>query len=164
MAACKGCTFYSSTNPEGHVINGAMDDSDQKVSLSPFAWSVLSNDKLAFWSRCLAPPGCPVKPELYFMDDQFKSDPLEDVKGETPGVGLFFKGDWKAVDDYPLEFRIIHFFTGKYSPGDEKDIVNIHDHPLEISATAIDLIKIKDFVRQEDPIKDRKHPEAGVQL
>jgi len=139
MADCKGCTFYSSTNPRGHIIDGLMDESDQALNLSPFDWSVLSNDHSAFWSRLLAPPGCPVKPALYFADDQDKIDPLEDIRGETPGVGLVLKGPWEAVEDYPLLFHIIHFFTRKYSPGDEKDIVNIHDHPLETAVTPIDL-------------------------
>ena len=139
MADCKGCIFYSSTNPQGHIIDGRMDESDQALNLSPFDWSVLSNDHSAFWSRLLAPPGCPVKPALYFADDQDKSDPLEDIRGETPGVGLILDGPWEAVEDYPLLFHIIHFFTRKYSPGDEKDIVNIHDHPLETAVIPIDL-------------------------
>ncbi len=135
---CNGWTFYSSTNPEGHVIDGMMNDADNKLNLSPFTWSVLSNEKFAFWVKCLYPPNSPVKADLYFNDDIKKNDRLEEIPGENPGAGLYFKEGWKKVKDYPVEFRILHFFTQKYSPGDEKNIMNIHDQPLKTMVNSID--------------------------
>ncbi|MDY6933752.1 MAG: hypothetical protein SVZ03_05945 [Spirochaetota bacterium] len=133
FADCMGCTFYSSTNPKGHIIDGVMDDSDKKLDLSPFQWFVLSNEELAFWSRCIYPSNSPVKAFLYFKDDKNVKDSMEEVTGELPGIGFDFRSGWDKVKEFPIEFRLVHFFTKTYNPGDEKKIVNIHDHPLRIT-------------------------------
>ncbi len=130
---CKGWTFYSSNNPNGHVIDGIMDQSDKNLDLSPYKWGVLSSDKVAFWSRSFTPPGCPVKVHQYFNDDLTAKDKMEDSPGEVPGIGFEFKEGWEDANDLPIEFRLVHFFTEAYKPGAEQDIVNVHDNPLKVS-------------------------------
>lgn len=134
---CRGWTFYSSTNPGGHILDGVMDESDKQLDLSPWDWSVITNGKLSFWSRCIYPPKCPVKAYLYFKDDMDIRDKLEDITGELPGLGYDFKEGWDKVTDTPIEFRLIHFYTKAYIPGNEKEIINVHDHPLKISVKKI---------------------------
>ncbi len=131
----KGWTFFSDKNPDGHIIDGIMEDSDKKLDLSPWQWTAVSGEKLAFWSRVLYPKGCPVKAHLYFKDDMTGLDKLEDRAGELPGTGYYFKGEgWDKVEKFPIEFRFLHFFTKAYAKGDEKEICNIHDQPLQVSA------------------------------
>ncbi len=130
----KGWTFFSDKNPDGHTIDGIIDDSDKKLDLSPWQWTVVSGDKLAFWSRVRYPKGCPVKAHLYFNDDMNGKDKLEDANGELPGIGYDFRGeDWDKVERFPIEFRFMHFFTKAYVKGDEKEVVNTHDQPLRVS-------------------------------
>lgn len=126
-----GWKFYSSTNTAGHVIDGKMDDSDKSLNLSPWKWSVISNDKLAFWSRCIPPAASPVKPYLYFNDNANAVDKLEDVKGELPGIGYDFKEGWLNLKTDFIKFNLIHFYTKAYNRGMEKEILNVHDKPLK---------------------------------
>jgi hypothetical protein len=132
-----GWTFYSSTNPKGHLIDGVMDDKDKGVDLSPWKWLVISNDRLAFWSTALYPPGCPVHANLYYNDDSTARNLPESVPGEVPGLGWDFSEGWDKVTRFPLELRLVHFFTKAYTPGDENAVVNIHDHPLETEVKQI---------------------------
>jgi len=134
---CKGWTFYSSTNPDGHVIDGVMDDSDKQLKLSPYKWSVISNKKFAFWTRCIYPQDSPVKPYLYYNDDVIPEVLPEEITGEFPGIGFEFKEGWEDVSEYPMEYRILHFYSKGYVKGDEKNIVNVHDNPLKVSVKSI---------------------------
>jgi len=113
------------------------DKSGKKLDLSPWRWSVVSDDKLAFWSQYIAPPGCPVEPQLYFNDDAKAIDELEYVPGELPGTGYIFEKGWKKVENFPVEFRLTHYFTKAYKPGDEKEILNLRDNPLKIEVSGL---------------------------
>ena len=128
-----GWKFYSSTNLAGHVIDGKMDDSDKSLNLSPWKWSVLTNEKFGFWSRCISPPACPVKPYLYYNDNANAVDKLEDIKGELPSIGYDFKEGWLDLKTDFIKFNLVHFFTKPYSRGMEKEILNVHDNPLKTS-------------------------------
>ncbi len=129
---CNGWKFYSSTNPGGITIDGKMDDSDKKLDLSPWKWNVLSNEKFAFWTRCFAPPSSTVKVNLYYNDDINAKDDMEDITGENPGVGYDFSEGWLDLEEDFIEFRINDFYTKGYKPGMEKEIINVHDHPLTV--------------------------------
>ena len=131
---CIGWKFYSSTNLAGQVIDGKMDDSDKSLNLSPWKWSVLTNEKFGFWSRCISPPACPVKVNLYYNDNANAVDKLENVKGELPGIGYIFKEGWLNLKTDFIKFNLVHFFTKSYNQGMEKEILNVHDHPLKTSA------------------------------
>lgn len=125
-----GWRFYNSNNREGHLIDGKMDDTDRKLDLSPWRWSVLSNGDFSFWSVWIAPPGCPVKASLYFKDDLGAEDPLEENQGEAPGIGFDFNTGWEAVKTSSVEIRLLHFYTKGYQKGMEETILNIHEKPL----------------------------------
>ena len=130
---CMGWKFYSSTNLAGQVIDGRMDDSDKSLNLAPWKWSVITNDKLAFWSRCISPAGSPVKVYLYYNDNANAVDKHEYVKGELPGIGSDFKEGWSNLKTNSIKFNLSHFFTKSYSRGMEKEILNVHDNPLKTS-------------------------------
>ncbi len=129
-----GWRFYSSTNPVGHGINGTRDEEEGAIDRSPWTWSCVTNGKLSFWSKLLTPPESPVRAFLYFNDDRSALDPAEEIPGEVPGIGWDFKEGWSEVEEYPLEHRLVHFFTRGYSPGDEKAIMAVHDQPLQVRA------------------------------
>lgn len=133
----KGWTFYNSNNPSGHIIDGKMDDSDKKLDLSPWTWSVLSKDNFSFWSVWTAPPGCPVKASQYFNDDEATKDKMEDNKGELPGIGFDFKTGWDELKEDIIELRLIHFYTKGYRKGMETDITNVHSKPLNVSSALL---------------------------
>lgn len=128
-----GWKFYSSTNLAGHVIDGKMDDSDKSLNLSPWKWSVLTNDKFGFWSRCIMPAESPVKAHLYYNDNATAVDSHENVKGELPGIGYDFKEGWSNLKTKSTKFNLVHFYTKSYSRGMEKEILNVHDNPLKTS-------------------------------
>lgn len=133
-----GWKFYSSTNMAGQVIDGKMDDSDKSLDLSPWKWSVITNEKFAFWSRCISPPGSPVKVNLYYNDNANAVDKLEDVKGELPGIGYNFKEGWRNLKTDFIKFNLLHFYTKSYSRGMEKEILDVHDKPLKTSIHRFD--------------------------
>ncbi|KQC07273.1 MAG: hypothetical protein APR62_00685 [Smithella sp. SDB] len=130
---CMGWKFYSSTNPAGHVINGKMDASDKSLDLSPWKWSVLTNEKFGFWSRCISPPACSVKVNLYYNDNSNAVDKHEKVKGELPGIGSDFEEGWSDLKTRSIKFNLVHFFTKSYIQGMEKEICDVHDKPLKTS-------------------------------
>lgn len=138
---CMGWKFYSSTNLAGQVIDGKMDDSDKSLNLAPWKWSVISNDKFAFWSRCISPAGSPVKVYLYYNDNANAVDKHEYVKGELPGIGSDFKEGWTNLKTNSIKFNLVHFFTKSYIPGMEKEITNVHDNPLKASIKPFNLDK-----------------------
>jgi len=78
-----------------------------------------------------------VHANLYYNDDSTARNLPESVPGEVPGLGWDFREGWDKVTTFPLEFRLLHFFTKGYAPGDENAIVNIHDHPLGIEVKPI---------------------------
>jgi len=133
----KGWTFYNSNNPDGHVIDGKMDDTDKTLDLSPWTWGALTNGKQCFWSVWTAPAGCPVKASLYFNDDAEAEDEMEDDKGELPGIGFDFKTGWDELKEDNLELRLIHFYTRGYQKGMETDVRNVFDAPLTVTAAAL---------------------------
>jgi hypothetical protein len=128
-----GWKFYSSTNLAGRVIDGKMDDSDKSLNLSPWKWSVLTNENFGFWSRCISPAGSPVKVYLYYNDNSNAVDNHENIKGELPGIGSDFKEGWLNLKTNFIKFNLVHFFTKSYSSGMEKEIINVHDNPLKTS-------------------------------
>lgn len=136
-----GWKFYSSTNLAGQVIDGKMDDSDKSLNLAPWKWSVLTNEKFAFWSRCISPAGSPVKVYLYYNDNANAVDNHENIKGELPGIGSDFKEGWLNLKSNFIKFSLVHFFTKSYSPGMEKEITNVHDNPLKTSIKPFDTDK-----------------------
>ncbi len=133
----KGWTFYNSNNLKGNVINGKVDKADKELDLSPYSWSVISNGINSFWSRTLKPSGCPVKIKQYFNDNMAAKDSHEDVLGELPGIGSVFSDGWEDLKESLVEFRLIHFFTRGYIPGQEKEIVNVHDKLLKVSVSRL---------------------------
>ncbi len=129
-----GWTFYNSNNPDGVVIDGQMGPADKNLDLSPWDWSVLTNNQVSFWSRWRAVnEDCPVKASQYFNDDKHARDKQENHPGERPGIGFDFKNGWKEFDDDRIAFRLIHFFTRGYTPAMISEITRVHDAPLEIS-------------------------------
>ena len=131
---CTGWSFFNSNNPAAHPVDGRMDDGDRRLDPSPWTWSALSNGKVTFWSLAVVPPSCPVKPHLYFNDDRGSLRPPEDVPGELPGAGWDFREGWEQVKEYPVEFRLLHFFTQGYRPGDEAAVLAVLQHPLRVEA------------------------------
>ncbi len=134
---CEGWKLYTSTNPKGHVIDGKMDDSDKKLDLSPWKWSVITNGKFGFWARWFAPSDSPVRINLYYNDDKNAKDDQEDLAGEFPGIGYNFPDGWLDLKTDKIEFRLVHFFTKGYRRGMEKEVTSVHDRPLKMSAKKI---------------------------
>jgi hypothetical protein len=125
FTGCKGWTFYSPISNAGHIIDGIPDKAEEDIEITPSMWAALSNDRSAIWARCISSPRCPIKVYRYHRDDI--------AAGELPGSGLDFREGWDKVKKFPVEFNLVHFFTKAYSPGDEKNIVNVHNHPLKIA-------------------------------
>lgn len=134
--------FYSDRNPAGHVFDGKMDESDKKLDLSEWKWSVHTNEKFGFWTRWFAPSFSTVKVNLYYNDDINYADPMEDSKvedskGESPATGYDFSSGWTDLKKDLIEFRLVHYFTTGYRPGMEKEVTNVHDRPLTVSARKV---------------------------
>ena len=132
-----GWTFYNSNNPDGHVIDGVMDETDAALDRSPWTWSVLTNGEVSFWSVWTAPKGCPVKASLYFKDDKNAKDDHENDPGELPGIGFDFNMGWDQLKEDLVELRLLHFYTKGYEKGMEREIRNVIDAPLQVSANPV---------------------------
>ncbi len=133
----RGWKLFSDTNPAGHTVDGETTGENDGLDLSPWKWSVLSNDRFSFWSLAIYPPGVPDNTLLYYIDDPERVDPNEDVNGELPGLGNNFLHNWDEVESYPQTIILRHFLMEAYRPGDEKAVVNIQDHPLTVDGKAL---------------------------
>ncbi len=132
----KGFRFINSNNPSGATIDGKMDAAEKSLKLDPYAWMLIRGTtpgrKGGWFSRLLYDPGVSAKPYLYYTDDEKAADAPESERGQFGNIGydirnmeLLKKGVWRLTS--------YMYNVPDYRTGDEKELMNILDHPLRIT-------------------------------
>ncbi|MGH9388725.1 MAG: hypothetical protein ACRD1Z_03855, partial [Vicinamibacteria bacterium] len=126
--------FLSSNNPTLVPIDGKMSESEQKMDKGRCDWMLITGPTGTYVTRMVYGESLKeLGKDLLYVDDAERSDPPEEVLGQTPIVGFVMRG-WDPVRrgthhvttyTYRLEKR--------YTPGREKEVLQILDNPLEIS-------------------------------
>lgn len=124
-----GMYFYNSNNPEGLKITGKMSEAQEKLDRSPYDWAVVSGPQGAWMNRVVMGREVPFTKRLYFVDDVAKPDPPENEPGQIAETGYDFGNLMKAKKGVYTFTSYIYVPIG-YKPGDEKQWLNIIDHPI----------------------------------
>lgn len=132
-----GKIFLNEKNPVGVTLDGRMSDREKNLDLSPYKWSVVYGTEKgntgAWINRLEFLDDIEAVPRLYYADDIRAAEAPENVPGQFGAMGYDVakmetvkKGSW----------RITSFMYNKptYKPGDEKEFLNILDHPLKSTA------------------------------
>lgn len=140
--AVKGSTYYSSTNPQGILIDGKMTGSDHNFNREREDWNVITGDWGSYMTRIIIPEYLNenLTASQDIVDDEDALLPPENIPGS---IGYITQD--LNISKVPRGKHTIYmeFYTPpNYKPGDEVAYLNYLDHPLVVK------IKEKEFVSQ----------------
>lgn len=127
--------YYNSNNPEPVSIDGKMSDGEKTINKAPFSWAVVQysapGNTTAFFNVPIFRADGPVKPYLYYMDDDESVDAPENYPGEHGNLGY-------ELNNFQLLKKGVHrlgnvlYALPDFKPGDEVPILNALSKPLKI--------------------------------
>jgi len=131
----KGKKFLNEKNLKPVTFDGVMSDEEKKLDTSPYKWSAAygtaAGDTGAWINRLEFEDDIEAVPRLYYMDDVKAELPPEKEPGQIGALGYDVvkmetvkKGVWRLTSSM--------YNTPEYSPGAEKEFLDIKDHPLEV--------------------------------
>ncbi len=128
----KGSMLYNSSNPQGFLVDGQMDDSEHNFNAEADNWRVMTGEFGTFLTRSVFTEEIleSLNISMGLIDDESEPDPPEKYPGN---IGHLWQ-DWNVgrlhagVHFFYLEF----YFPPHYQLGDEKQYLNYLDHPLQI--------------------------------
>ncbi len=140
--AVKGSTFYSSTNPQGILVDGKMTESDKNFNRGREDWNVITGDWGTYMTRIVLPD--------YFhdyvtiiqniVDDENIALPPEAIPGS---IGYITQEVNVTNAPRGTHTFLLEFYTPpNYKLGDEVAYRNYLDHPLTVK------IKDNEFTSQ----------------
>lgn len=132
----KGMRFVNSNNPKGTSIDGRMTPDEKNLNLDPYSWMVIHGTKPGrrggWLNRIEFDKEIKAQPYLFYMDDEKALDPPESDPGQIGNIGYDIrymetlkKGIWRLTS---YMYNVTDFHAG-----DEKQYLEILDHPLAIS-------------------------------
>lgn len=145
-----GARFFSQIQPEqdGLVFNGQMSDTEKNLDReTPCYWTALySPDEGGVLTRISITPPSGTKgfiPRTYFKDDKNMEDPPEEEPGMS-GMGFSLYQVDQAVaqmaeTNTAVVFNVTIYFKSDFDPKCVRDILDIHDHPLEVHPRPVTL-------------------------
>ncbi len=138
-----GAHFFDKYNPWNPdvVFDGKMDDAEKNLNTTEDRdWVAGFGPYGAIVNRIVFPKEWSfVKKRLYYVDDAQKADPPEDNPGLV-AVGYEFDGFIDIKKGQPTYWLHFYFPQG-FTVGDQGQILNIMDHPLEAKAYPVDGIR-----------------------
>ena len=92
-----GRVFRNENNPVGVTIDGRTDDAERALDARPYDWSSVAgrgeNDRGGWLNRLVYDPTiAPIRPVLYYVDDETALDPPEDYPGQCGDIGYYLEG------------------------------------------------------------------------
>ena len=140
--AVKGSTYYSSTNPQGILIDGQMTESDRNFNREREDWNVITGKWGSYMTRIIVP-------EYVYEYVTISQNIVDDESAALPPEAIFGSIGYITQDlnvsRVPKGKHTIYmeFYTPpNYQPGDEVAYLNYLDHPLVLK------IKENQFVSQ----------------
>ena len=128
-----GMRFYSSSNPQGVVVDGRMSPEEEALDRGDHAWTLLAGPQGNMLARVELGPGLreTLGKQLLYSDDILKDNAPEDETGTVPRIAFSFT-NLMALKKGKYAYNIRFYFLPPYSPGQEKAYLDILDHPLEV--------------------------------
>lgn len=130
-----GRKFYNSNNLKGVEFDGVMSEEEHKLDYGPAKWSVVAGtregDTGTWLNRLLIPPSSCLIPNLYYQDDLEALDGPEEVPGQIGNIGYEIT-NFAHLKGGRYKIVSIMYTLPEYKRGDEKEYLDILDHPLKI--------------------------------
>lgn len=124
--------FYNTHNKNGYFLDGEMTEDEKKLDRSPYSWCAVKEETGGCWiTRLIIKNANSFFPSLYYLDDKNIFDPPENFPGQIGNVG-YELSNFEKIKKGILQLKSIMYNLPKYSVGDEIEILNIIDHPLQI--------------------------------
>ncbi len=139
---CFGIHTYDSFNPYNPevVFDGRMSQAEKNLNTTEnLNWIVGYMPGIgASVNRIIMPrEWSTITRELYYLEDNTGTDPPEDYPGII-GHGYKFKINLRDLKPGQYTYCQNFYFKKGFVPGDEKMILDILDHPLEVEAVKIE--------------------------
>jgi len=137
-----GWNLLSDVDPGWLTIDGCMDEKELQIEKlaadKESTWWVLKGDPGAFFIRVVldrSPEGdkreSPIKTHFFYTDDDNAPSPPEFVPGQSPFPGWWIS-HMEDLPKGPTYFYIIGFLVNDFNAGDEVDLLNIVDQPVQV--------------------------------
>jgi hypothetical protein len=129
-----GSTIHNSNQSQGFLVDGKMDDGEEKFNPEFDRWRLIANDRMggAFMTRTVLTPAIRenIKITMGLIDDDTRKDPPETY----PGLRGYLWQDWDVSRLPRGKYWLFLEFYGipAWKPGDEIPYCNYLDHPLKI--------------------------------
>lgn len=127
--------YYNSNNTKGVQVDGKMSDDEKNMNKEPFTWAVVQNNepgnKTALLNMPIIREDVPVKPYLFYMDDDTAADPPENFEGQRGNLGYELDNfQWLKKGAHRL--GSVLFALPDFHLGDEIQFLNLMDKPLKL--------------------------------
>ena len=128
--------FYNQRNRDGVPVDGKMSPEEYKLDRGSYSWQVVAAQappNTGAWLNRLVfdQKKTPAVVGLYYMDDEERPDPPDEVPGQIGNLGYELKDlENLGAGQHPIKTYMYNMES--YQPGQEKQVLNILDNPLKI--------------------------------
>jgi hypothetical protein len=128
-----GMRFYTSSNPQGVLVDGRMSPEEETLDRGDHDWTLLAGPQGNLLARIELGPGLReiLGKELLYEDDILKVDAPEDETGTVPRVAFSFT-NLMGLKKGKYSYNVRFYFLPPYLPGQESAYLDILDHPLKV--------------------------------
>lgn len=129
-----GMEFFSNSEGQGVLVDGITSPQEEALNREVNqTWMLVTGSQGTWMNRILIGPGLePVHRWLFYEDDVQKIDPPEEEEGVIGKVG-YSLGNLENLKGGSYSFRSYIHFPEHFHRGEEKNILNMLDRPLQVS-------------------------------
>jgi hypothetical protein len=133
-----GMEFTSSSAQEATLVDGRTSPQEQALNRKVNQqWQLVTGSQGTWFSRVVIGPGLePLHRWLLYEDDALQDDPPEEEKGVFGKIG-FALGNLENLKGGHYTFRSYIHFPDHFRRGEEKNLLNMLDAPLEVAASPL---------------------------
>ncbi|HUT52841.1 MAG TPA: BamA/TamA family outer membrane protein [bacterium] len=150
----RGMKFVSQHNPEGFMVDGYTDPSELHLDYGPTEWAAVSGNRAGTIMVHLGlAPRTALYQDLYYADNDDKSDPVETTPGMIGKFGYIVRELQKAGHaPFPVRFAV-YGDPRDYRPGMEAELTGIYQDPLTVETARHEL---KSVWPDAEPVADTR--------
>ena len=129
----RGFRFYSDRNPRGEIVDGFMSPSEINMNYGPAQWAGVSGKPGTIIMTMGLGPVTKLNRDLYYVDHDDRSDPLESEPGMTGKFGFMLRDIQKAGwQQWPVRLGILAT-PEAYMPGIANGLVSMYNTPIKVA-------------------------------
>ncbi len=137
MQNLHGWQLCTDLGSECFDIDGKMDANEEAIAEKEVRWAVLQGPPGGFFFRIIldrtpdgSPQELPMRTAFYYMDNDDLPEGPEFVPGQSPNFGWWFH-DFELMPKGIFYFYMVGFMVTDYKNGDEENLLNILDKPIQ---------------------------------